>query len=197
MQDFQLSLDLGPHPANDRRFRQCRTWPDLKASEDAEILIRRTHRAGWPWETFAGRYRRKGGYRQLGLPNGATITRARAVADAWLEPRPPGALLRHLDGNPLNDRASNLAWGTTLDNHHDAVAHGTVTLKLTADAVLDILHAIYRGETHRATAARHGVTETLITRIQRGKKWAHVAPHLPRRQQWEALQPRLPLAPET
>jgi hypothetical protein len=42
------------------------------------------------------------------------------VAEAFLGPRPEGMLIRHLDDNPLNNRASNLAWGTQADNIADA-----------------------------------------------------------------------------
>lgn len=32
---------------------------------------------------------------------------------------------RHLDGNPLNNAPSNLAWGTRTENVADAIKHGT------------------------------------------------------------------------
>ena len=32
--------------------------------------------------------------------------------------------VRHLDGNPLNNRAENLAWGTRSENAQDRVKHG-------------------------------------------------------------------------
>lgn len=33
--------------------------------------------------------------------------------------------VRHLDGNPGNNKASNLAWGTSLENGSDRIRHGT------------------------------------------------------------------------
>lgn len=40
-------------------------------------------------------------------------------------PRPDGLICRHLDGDPTNNAASNLAWGTLSENTLDSVAHGT------------------------------------------------------------------------
>ena len=46
------------------------------------------------------------------------------VCEAFNGPRPSGALVRHLDGNPCNNVPSNLAWGTASENIHDTVNHG-------------------------------------------------------------------------
>ena len=47
------------------------------------------------------------------------------VAGAFIGPRPEGQDTRHLDGNKLNNRAGNLAYGTRRQNILDAIAHGT------------------------------------------------------------------------
>lgn len=47
------------------------------------------------------------------------------VAETFLGPRPPGSEVRHLDGNPGNPAASNLAYGTRSQNLLDMRAHGT------------------------------------------------------------------------
>lgn len=44
------------------------------------------------------------------------------VAAAWVGPRPAGSEVRRLDGNPLNDRADNLAYGSRDDVRADHVA---------------------------------------------------------------------------
>ena len=47
------------------------------------------------------------------------------VAAVFLPPKPsPVYEVRHLDGNPLNNKADNLAWGTRKDNALDRVKHG-------------------------------------------------------------------------
>jgi hypothetical protein len=49
----------------------------------------------------------------------------RLVALAFLGPRPDGMEVRHVDGDRLNPRASNLAYGTRSENVRDKRAHGT------------------------------------------------------------------------
>lgn len=47
------------------------------------------------------------------------------VLEAFGGPRPEGMIARHLDDNPDNNHASNLAWGTYSDNLYDAIRNGT------------------------------------------------------------------------
>ena len=48
----------------------------------------------------------------------------RLVMDAFVGPRPTGMHVRHLDGNPTNNKLSNLTYGTPSENGRDAVRHG-------------------------------------------------------------------------
>lgn len=54
-----------------------------------------------------------------------TCTVHSLVAEAFIGPRPPGQEVRHLDGDPHNNRVSNLRWGTRSQNELDKVRHGT------------------------------------------------------------------------
>ncbi len=48
------------------------------------------------------------------------------VLMAFAGPRPAdGMVTRHLNGDKLDNRAANLAWGTVQENIHDKFAHGT------------------------------------------------------------------------
>jgi hypothetical protein len=47
------------------------------------------------------------------------------VAEAFLGPAADGQVVRHLDGNPLNNELSNLCWGSYSENLFDSVRHGT------------------------------------------------------------------------
>lgn len=47
------------------------------------------------------------------------------VAAAFIGPRPEGLEVRHLNGDRLDNRAENLAYGTRSENMRDAVRHGT------------------------------------------------------------------------
>ncbi|BCI54967.1 hypothetical protein NIIDNTM18_42450 [Mycolicibacterium litorale] len=47
------------------------------------------------------------------------------VCETFHGPKPArGMHVRHLNGNPLDNRAENLAWGTPSENSHDTVRHG-------------------------------------------------------------------------
>lgn len=55
------------------------------------------------------------------------------VAEAFLGDRPYGALVLHGDGNPRNNSASNLRWGTTKDNAQDREWHRKERIFLNED----------------------------------------------------------------
>lgn len=67
------------------------------------------------------------GYRVVDLRVGG-VRRARyvhqLVAEAFIGPRPDGMVTRHLDDDPLNNRATNLAYGSVIDNAQDALRNG-------------------------------------------------------------------------
>jgi hypothetical protein len=69
-----------------------------------------------------------GGYLMVKLKepdgNSRTVTVHSLVARAFIGPRPDGALVRHLDDSPTNNRVGNLAYGTLSDNGLDAVGNG-------------------------------------------------------------------------
>lgn len=48
-----------------------------------------------------------------------------AVMLAFVGPRPNGQEIRHLDGDPSNNRRSNLRYGTHAENMRDALDQGT------------------------------------------------------------------------
>jgi hypothetical protein len=49
----------------------------------------------------------------------------RLVARTFIGPRPDGLVIRHLDGNSLNNHISNLVYGTESQNARDRRTHGT------------------------------------------------------------------------
>jgi hypothetical protein len=107
----------------------------------------------------------------------------RLVSAAFIGSCPPGQEVRHLDGNPSNNQASNLAYGTRLMNMQDAIEHGTIRrgedksqAKLT-DAAVRKIRAIYAagGRSHRSLAAEFGVTHALIQKVIDRRAWKHIA----------------------
>ena len=65
------------------------------------------------------------GYNMIALGRANCKCVHRIVALAFIGPRPLGNQVRHLDGNPGNNKVENIAYGTCSENRLDAVRHGT------------------------------------------------------------------------
>lgn len=106
----------------------------------------------------------------------------RLVALAWHGLDASADVVRHLDGNRLNNKPANLEWGTWAQNEADKKRHGTVArgeshgnVKLTEEAVRIIRVAIPAGLWDTGSAAKvFGVCPSTIRRIAAGKDWKHV-----------------------
>lgn len=90
----------------------------------------------------------------------------------------------HGDGNPSNNRLSNLRWGTYKENESDKILHGTSFVGERATrAVLseaDALEIIGRPSDHRSSLAKEfGVSEATIRAIRTGRSWMHLSRCLP------------------
>jgi NUMOD4 motif-containing protein/HNH endonuclease len=114
-------------------------------------------------------------------------------------PCPEGQEVRHLDGNPFNNRwepgdeaetraaGGNLFYGTHIENARDMVEHGNANgcgklgsehpvAKLTEDLVRQIRSDYAAGGvTERVLAARHGVNVATIHALLVRRTWKHVA----------------------
>lgn len=103
------------------------------------------------------------------------------VLEAFVCPRPDGMLCRHLDGNPANNRLSNLCWGTIHENAADSIKHGTqrrgsgqFLAKLTEADIPVIRQLIADGMPGSRIARKYGVTNRVIYLIADRKNWTHV-----------------------
>lgn len=70
------------------------------------------------------------GYRSVSLRRGrgggwTSVHIHRLVMEAFVGPCPEGLQVRHLNGNPADNRLANLRYGTAKENYADAVRHGT------------------------------------------------------------------------
>ncbi len=124
------------------------------------------------------------GYQQVGIRHaGVRHTRKvhALVCAAFHGPRPPGLVVRHMDGDSQNNSAVNLTWGTPAENAADAMRHGTMPrgessgmAKLTVAAVIAMRVAHRSGDRINDIASRHGVSDTTAGMAIRGRTWAHV-----------------------
>lgn len=103
------------------------------------------------------------------------------VCEAFHGPRPsPIHLVCHGDGNPKNNHASNLRWGTHQDNMDDMRRHGSrrgvknPASKLDDEAVRQIRRLYNCGLSQRALANRFSVTQSQIWGVLSGNRWRHV-----------------------
>lgn len=104
------------------------------------------------------------------------------VADAFYGPRPfREAQVRHLEGDPANNKPKNLAWGTATENAADRKLHGRYAFgSRHPNAKLSEIQArgIYKkrtlGESVRSLALRYGVSTSCVESIIYGKLWKGV-----------------------
>lgn len=106
------------------------------------------------------------------------------VCEAFHGPRPAGLVVRHLNGNSKDNRATNLQWGTRKQNEADKIRHGTNVrkgavglrnshCKLSEQQVLEI-RARYGTTTVSALAREYDVTRTNINDIAHKRTWRHL-----------------------
>jgi hypothetical protein len=104
----------------------------------------------------------------------------RIVAASFLGPKPENLQIRHIDGNKMNNHASNLCYGTAKENGQDKVHHGRSSKgiknpknKLTEQQVLSIrnLHGTVKA---KHVASVFGLSQSTIYRIWNKKYWSHL-----------------------
>jgi hypothetical protein len=113
--------------------------------------------------------RSKAGYLKVKLTqSGKIVTRMvhQLVLFTFHGPRPfPKAVSRHKDGDQTNNRSNNLVWGTSQENVHDAVRHGTRIKVMFPDVVDQIIAMDAQGMLRSEIAAHFGVTRPQVTKV--------------------------------
>lgn len=124
------------------------------------------------------------GYPMVGLSLGwkrKTMYVHEVVALAFLGVRPPKAVIRHLDGNPLNNHVKNLKYGTVAENSADTKEHGTLMrgsrhvharVDETEVRWIRAYHAM--GFSHVAISRAFKISPSTCTSIVKRKSWSHV-----------------------
>ncbi len=103
------------------------------------------------------------------------------VATAFHGPKPDGMECCHIDGNGLNNHASNLMWGTHTENMAHTKLHGTNRpgskshlSKLTEQQVIEIRARRINGENTKDLALEFKVTRNNIQAIIARRSWNHI-----------------------
>lgn len=94
-----------------------------------------------------------------------------------------GDVVRHLDGNPLNNAVENLAWGSFNDNEADKLRHGRRPMgeahhnsKMKDGDVRKIRELHARGFSQLKIAAALNLNRGVVGVVVRGEGWNHVEP---------------------
>lgn len=107
----------------------------------------------------------------------------RLVLEAFAGSCPPGMEGRHGPNGKLDNRASELCWGTKSENYGlDRARDGTSnrgercgSAKLTAEIVTECKRRYAAGESQATLAAEFGVAEPAVSRAINGITWSHIA----------------------
>ena len=155
-------------------------FPDYRFTEDGQVI------------TLLGRRPRflkpirMGGYCGLVLKTASGGKEKqylhRLICEAFHGPCPPKSQCRHLDGQKINNSASNLRWGTVSENEKDKNEHGIALLglrnpmaKLSAAKVRrmrEIREA--DGSSYAEIASRFSVSPMAAYRAINKQTWSHV-----------------------
>jgi hypothetical protein len=94
----------------------------------------------------------------------------RIIAEVFCARLPGQDLVRHLDDNRMNSKASNLAWGTRGDNAKDAIANGKIQRGLEHHAAFikdeEVKEIFLSRESAHAAARRHKISPSYVSNIR-------------------------------
>lgn len=173
-------------------IRQCVSYPGYSATDDCKIISHRrkgtgTQRGSVPCIDLSFSFELKQqetgkGYMNVGimLPTGkaGSVGVHRLVSDAFHGPCPNGLQVRHLNGNPKDNRPNNLRYGTAKENADDRMKHGTYLggsshhgSKLTSGQATQIRVRRRHGEKVRDLASDFNVSTSTIESIIYGKSY--------------------------
>lgn len=164
-------------------FREIAGFDGYVVGDDGSVWSRRSlNGQGYgPWHRLQGEVSK--GYLRVTLRDGRVGVRRqvhRLVLSAF-ECEQPELEARHLNGNRLDNRLGNLAWGTAFDNAVDRERHGNTLrgerhgrARITADEVREIRALAAAGANKTLLAQRFGLGRTSVGHIVQRRNWRHV-----------------------
>ena len=171
-------------------FRVIPGYPRYAIDQNGTVLsvcVRGSKTIVLPWSKARCAAVRIGhhGYKMIILRGNTTKTRNvnihTLVLEVFVGSRPNGMECRHIDGNRLNNHVSNLAWGTSSENHQDKILHGTSgvgegnpSAKLTSSDVLNIRQRHANGESCQSIANDFNVSDATVRQIAKRIIWKHI-----------------------
>lgn len=157
-------------------WRPVSGWPDYFVSDQGRVRGR-SGRYLKPWPNGTG-------YVQVALTHCGrrrAVTVHRLVLETFVGDG-QGLQGAHRNGDPTDNRLSNLVWATPAENNRHKRGHGTHRqgeavnfARLTEAAVRDIRSRVAAGETQRALAEEYGVHFATVSALVLRKSWRHVA----------------------
>lgn len=128
------------------------------------------------WRTVKERILRPGpvktGHLYVVLGHGeAGIPVHQLVMRAFVGELPEGMEVRHLNGNPKDNRLENLKYGTRTENILDVFYQGKRWRKLSIDDVIYVRFATFCGIPDKALAEELKVSQPTIANIRKGKSY--------------------------
>lgn len=101
------------------------------------------------------------------------------VMAAFKGPRPPGMEVRHLDGDPTNNKVGNLEYGTSSENKLDTYLHKRIPVgqdshlgRISNKAIAE-LKALKGSVSSRVAGAQFGLDGSYVRQIWRGEVRKH------------------------
>jgi len=173
-----LGPGVGAGAPDPEVWRPVSAFPGWEVSDQGRVRSSRR----WPLLILRPARDRKGylhlSYWVEGRQIGVTVHRL--VLDAFIGPCPPGHEASHLNGDPADNRLSNLTWESRPENNRRKHEHGTAPVgeanpaaKFTAEQVRAI-REVGRALPQRLLARVCGTTQPVISNILGGKSWSHL-----------------------